>query len=155
MTQLKRYEFRMAEGEFDEVFIRNAEVHIERMDTTAFWIGIEAEGFAPLTLNTGVHRGTWFFNLEEDTELGDSGRFLQVQRPRNTPRVPVDARAKQLAEAQAALDAKDVALVNSLALLRKLRIGMVCTCKMLAYVVKKPPCETCQIDAALDAAKGA
>jgi hypothetical protein len=71
-------------GEFDEVFIKNAFVHIERMSDTAFWIGIEAKGLPMLMLNTGVHRGVWFFNIEEDAI---NGNWLTVQRPRKSKRV--------------------------------------------------------------------
>lgn len=76
----KQIRFKLdSEGEFDEVFISNASVHIERMNDTGFWIGIEGKGLPLLMVNTGVHRGKWFFNLEEDAI---DGRSFQVQRPR-------------------------------------------------------------------------
>ena len=109
-AELKQHEFHMACGELDEVFICNASVHIERMDTTAFWIGIEADGLPPLMLNTGVHRGTWFFNVEEDCEQG--GAFLQVQRPRNSTRVPIDARAAQIASLTTLLAERDAEIAR-------------------------------------------
>lgn len=82
------HDFGMSDGELDEVFIANASVHIERMDTTAFWIGIDAPGMAPLMLNTGVHRGIWYFNIQEDS-LDDKAQFLSIQRPRNSKSIPV------------------------------------------------------------------
>lgn len=65
--------------EFDEVFVPNAFVHIERMNETGYWIGINAPGLPSLMINTGVHRGVWFFNVEEDAIGGQS---FSVTRPR-------------------------------------------------------------------------
>jgi hypothetical protein len=59
------------QGEFDEAFFTNASVHIERMDTRAWWIGIETpEG--NFMINTGIADGKWFFNFEEDKLGGES-----------------------------------------------------------------------------------
>lgn len=63
--------------EFDETFIRNASVHIERMDECCFYIGIEAKGLPGLRLFTGIQGGNWFFNIEEDSR---GGRFISVRR---------------------------------------------------------------------------
>jgi len=66
------------QGEFDEMFLHNASVHIERMNTRAFWIGIETADGRNIHVNTGVHNGKWFFNVE-DTAVG--GKFESVERP--------------------------------------------------------------------------
>lgn len=63
--------------ELDEMFIQDAMVHIERMNETGFWIGIDSPGMPRLHINTGCHEDTWFFNIEED-RIG--GRFLTVER---------------------------------------------------------------------------
>lgn len=68
-------------GEFDEVFVKNASVHIERMGETAFWMRIDAPGLPSLMLNTGVHRGTWYFWGGEDSK---QGQHFSIQRPRRT-----------------------------------------------------------------------
>ena len=65
-------------GEFDEVFVRNAFVHVERMADRSFWIGIDSPGMARLSIRTGVADGKWYFNVEEDTL---SGRHESVTRP--------------------------------------------------------------------------
>lgn len=65
--------------ELDEVFVKNATVHIERMSDTSFWIGINSPGLPGLMVNTGVHRGTWFFNVYEDVT---GGKSYSVRRPR-------------------------------------------------------------------------
>lgn len=77
----KRHELRQdsIRGEFDEVCVRNARIHIERMGTTAFWMQIDAKGLPSLVINTGVHRGVWYFDVWED---GPGGRSLNVERPR-------------------------------------------------------------------------
>src|SRR6185437_10408306 len=97
------HEFSCPDGELDEVFINNASVHIERMHETAFWIGISCEGKPPLMLNTGVHRGTWYFNVEVDS-LEDPKSFY-VQRPRSSKlvacRKPEDAERIARLEAEA------------------------------------------------------
>jgi hypothetical protein len=82
----RRHEFRLDHRqEFDEIVLPQASVHIERMDETAFWIGIEAIGLPGLMVNTGVNRGTWYFNIEEDEH---NGRSFTVHRPRSrTPRI--------------------------------------------------------------------
>ncbi len=80
----KRHEFSLDDfGEFDEVFVKNASVHIERMDETAYWIGIDAPGMASLMVNTGTVDGVWYFNVEEDSL---DGRDFSVQRPRRPKR---------------------------------------------------------------------
>lgn len=59
--------------EFDELFLKDATVHIERMNTRAFWIGIEAADGQRIHINTGVEDGKWFFRVEEvDAEGGIS-----------------------------------------------------------------------------------
>jgi len=79
----KSYDFKMDSlGEFDELFIREAFVHIERMGDTAFWIGIYPpvkSGFPNIMLNTGVSKGRWYFNVEEDAVDGQS---VSVTSPR-------------------------------------------------------------------------
>lgn len=83
MSAEKRLDLRLDDkGEFDEAFIREASVHIERMAETAFWIGIDLPDGTSLMINTGVDHGQWFFNVEEDRE---AGRSYSVSRPR-TPR---------------------------------------------------------------------
>lgn len=80
-------------GEFDELFIRGADIHIERMNETGFWIGIDLPDGEQIMINTGVHQGVWYFNVEEDKA---GGRFLSVQRPRGTKPVKPLARARRL-----------------------------------------------------------
>lgn len=84
------HEFSCPDGELDEVFIANAFVHIERMGDTAFWIGIEGENKPMLHLNTGVHRGQWYFNIEVDSN--DEPHWLAVQRPRKGSAPPPSRR---------------------------------------------------------------
>lgn len=72
-------------GEFDEMWIKNAFVHIERMNDTGFWIGIEAPGMPHISVNTGVHSGEWFFSVSEEKSGG--GKFFRVTRPRRKPKV--------------------------------------------------------------------
>jgi hypothetical protein len=66
-------------GEFDELWLRNALVHVERMNETGFWIGIELPNGERISINTGVYRGEWFFNIDED-----GGKHFSVRRPRNS-----------------------------------------------------------------------
>lgn len=66
-------------GEFDEVFLRNAAVHIERMNETGFWIGIDLPDGRRVSVNTGIESGNWFFNVEEDKLNG--GKFHSINRP--------------------------------------------------------------------------
>lgn len=75
------------DGEFDETWFRSCHVHIERMNETGFWIGFDMPGDVRVMLNTGVHKGVWFFNLEED-KVGDH-QFASVQRPRSSKPIPV------------------------------------------------------------------
>lgn len=82
----KHHEFGEGLGEFDEVFIRNAFVHIERMNETGFWIGIDPpkdSGLPRIMVNTGVYKGEWYFNLQEDST---GGKHFSVRRPRNSKR---------------------------------------------------------------------
>ena len=88
--KLKKHKFGMDHrGELNEVFLSKASVHIERMNERCYWIGIEAPGFVPLLVTTGIDGSIWFFNVEED-EIG--GRFLQVQRSRRSKKVPMKKR---------------------------------------------------------------
>jgi hypothetical protein len=81
---LKQHDFGLDHrDELDEVFVRNAFVHIERMNETGYWIGIDSPGRPHLMINTGVHGGKWFFNVEED-KIG--GKYFNVERPRRKPR---------------------------------------------------------------------
>ncbi len=64
------------DGEFDEVWLENVSVHIERMHDTGFWIGFDLPDGRRVMLNTGVVRGRWFFTLQE------GGRVFPVHRPR-------------------------------------------------------------------------
>lgn len=85
----KHHKFTKAMGEFDELFVRNAFVHIERMNDTGFWIGIDlpkSSGLPRIMINTGVHQGVWFFNLSEDSM---DGQTVTVQRPRSSKHLPV------------------------------------------------------------------
>lgn len=67
-------------GEFDELFVQDARVHVERMNTRAFWIGIEVKGGPMIHINTGIHHGKWFFRVEDvDSPLG--GVSESVERP--------------------------------------------------------------------------
>lgn len=97
LPKLKHHAFDLGhDGEFDEVWVAKADVHIERMNDTGFWIGIDppkSSGLPRIMLNTGVYRGEWFFNLQEDC-FGDA-QCLSVRRPRNsrTP-LPKGPRAK-------------------------------------------------------------
>lgn len=91
-----QHEFSCPGGELDEVWIENAFVHIERMDDTAFWIGIEGKGKPMLHLNTGVHRGQWYFNIEVDSL--EKPEFLSVQRPRKGTHAPRGKRREPVGE---------------------------------------------------------
>jgi hypothetical protein len=98
-TPEQRVKFHMAMGEFDELWLDKADIHIERMDDAAFWIGFYPEVGPELMLNTGVYRGEWYFNIYEDV-VGD-GRDISVRRPRNS-KTPISKRNPRLE--QAALD---------------------------------------------------
>jgi hypothetical protein len=82
-TPQKRHNFSFSmdldigRAEFDELFVENASVHIERMDEAAFFIGIDAKGFPGLLVNTGIQGGKWYFNVQEDV---NAGRFISVHR---------------------------------------------------------------------------
>lgn len=80
-------------GEFDELWAANSFVHVERMDVTAFWIGIDSPGLPRIMINTGVQRGTWYFSVQEDKIDGQS---LQVQRPRRPSMEPPRWSSKKL-----------------------------------------------------------
>ncbi len=71
------------DGELDEVWFRNADVHIERMSRTGFWIGFDLPDGSRFMANTGVCRGRWFFTIEEGTE---GGRFFRAEHPRRPAR---------------------------------------------------------------------
>jgi len=85
MTEPLRFGKLDHRGEFDELWVRNAYVHVERMDKTAFWIGIDIEDDRDhrLMVNTGVDRGVWYFNVEEE---GGVGHSFTVRRPRSSTR---------------------------------------------------------------------
>lgn len=70
-------------GEFDEVWVSNAFVHVERMGEKEYWLGIERKGMPRISIFTGVYRGKWYFNIFED---GVDGQSFQVQRPRQSER---------------------------------------------------------------------
>ena len=83
--QQKHHLLYEARGEFDEMFVRNASVHIERMSETSFWIGIypsRASGLPGLMLNTGVCNGEWFFNIEEDCVMDSKSISVGKRLPR-------------------------------------------------------------------------
>lgn len=66
-------------NEFDELIVEKANVHIERLDTKAFWIGIYPDKGAGWMVNTGVDSdGNWFFNVEEDDDNPEGGRSFMV-----------------------------------------------------------------------------
>jgi hypothetical protein len=59
--------------EFDEVFVTNASVHIERMSDRCYWMCIdppEKSGLPSLRIFTGVGAGKWFFRISEDALEG-------------------------------------------------------------------------------------
>ena len=62
-------------GELDEIFLKATHVHIERMDTMAFWVGVNLPDGSLVHMRTGVAGGVWYFNVEGD------GQFETVQRP--------------------------------------------------------------------------
>lgn len=64
--------------EFDELIVENATVHIERLDKKTFWIGIYPKKGPGWAVATGVERGSWFFNVQEDT---DKGRLYRIKVP--------------------------------------------------------------------------
>lgn len=77
------HRFGFGNGEFDEVFVDNAFVHVERMNTRAWWIGItppKKSGLPRLMINTGIHDGEWYFNIEEDS-LHPDAKFCRIARP--------------------------------------------------------------------------
>lgn len=65
-------------GELDEYFADGAHVHIERMDTRSFWIGLDLPGDRHVRINTGVSGNKWYFNVEEDWA---EGKTYEVNRP--------------------------------------------------------------------------
>lgn len=85
MPKPKLHQFSLdKDGELDEVFIKNAFVHIERMNDRGYWIGIyppDKSGLPKLMVNTGVHFGEWFFGLYEDSEDAKAQSF-STRRPR-------------------------------------------------------------------------
>ncbi len=86
MSEKLPVQFRLdSQGEFDEVFLASASVHIERMNDTGFWIGIDLPDGNRVSVNTGVDRGTWFFNVDEDGLI--DGQNFSVQRPRRSKAV--------------------------------------------------------------------
>lgn len=65
---MKEHEYRSDSlGEFDEVGIANAFIHIERTDEMCFWIGIDSPGKPSIHIRTGIQDGMRRFRLEEDT----------------------------------------------------------------------------------------
>ncbi len=80
-------------GEFDEVWLKNADVHIERMRARSFWIGINSPD-GDIMINTGIAYGEWFFNVEEDAI---NGRFFPVRRPASyaKPKIPTAGKRKK------------------------------------------------------------
>ncbi len=82
-------------GEFDEVWLKNADVHVERMGARSFWIGINSPG-GDIMINTGIHDGEWYFNVSEDAV---DGRFFAVRRPahytnKQKPKIPTVGKGK-------------------------------------------------------------
>lgn len=74
-----------SDGELDEIFASGG-IHIERMSDSSFWIGIypdRKKGLPDLMINTGVHGGVWYFNVEEDVI---DGRSFQVRRTKKVKR---------------------------------------------------------------------
>lgn len=82
----KHRRFRLDDsGEFDEVCVKNAFVHIERMSESEFWGGIDppkGSGLPEIMLFTGVTKGTWYFNVGEDCH--DGSQHFSVRRPRKS-----------------------------------------------------------------------
>lgn len=66
-------------GAFDAVWVANAFVHVERMSDTCFWMRFDTQQGPGIAIRTGIHRGKWFFRIEED-KIG--GREYVVERPR-------------------------------------------------------------------------
>lgn len=64
--------------EFDELFVSDASVHVERMNERGFWIGVTGSDGRRFSINTGIADGKWFFSVEEDKKRG---QFYSVQRP--------------------------------------------------------------------------
>ena len=82
VTPTMRSEEKDHRSEFDEVFVREASVHIERMADRCFWIGIDppsSSRLPSLRIFTGVERGKWFFRISEDSL--DAAQEMVVQRP--------------------------------------------------------------------------
>lgn len=66
-------EFRLDEsGEFDELCVPAAAIHVERMTETGFWIGIDLPDGNRIMINTGMFQGEWYFNVDEDVKDGKS-----------------------------------------------------------------------------------
>lgn len=86
IVEANKRDFGISLGEFDEVWATDAFVHVERMSDTGFWIGIDEPGKPRLMINTGVHRGVWFFNVYEDSM---DGKSFGVQRPRRA-KIPTE-----------------------------------------------------------------
>ena len=62
--------------EFDELFA-SGDIHVERMSTRSFWIGIDTAS-GHICINTGVAEGKWYFNVEEDW---NGGKRYEIERP--------------------------------------------------------------------------
>ena len=69
-------------NEFDELVVEKANVHIERMDKKAFWIGIYPKNGKGWMVNTGVdEHGEWYFNVDEDSERDENRSYSVRVRP--------------------------------------------------------------------------
>lgn len=100
--EAKKHDFKLSDDELDEFFVSGADIHVERMNTAAFWIDISHPSLPGLSINTGVHRGVWFFNVQNNSE---DDEFFNVQRPRKSKPVELP----KLAELRTVL-AKTIAI---------------------------------------------
>lgn len=69
-------------GEFDELWATNADIHIERMNATGWWMGIDLPNGDKWMLNFGAvnQRAKFFFNVEKDS-LSDEQCFGLKGKP--------------------------------------------------------------------------
>ena len=75
MKKQKHHDFHLdrIEGEFDELWVGSANVHIGRMNETGFWIGIdppESSGLPRIMLNTGEPFSFIDSSIQQGAEKG-------------------------------------------------------------------------------------
>jgi hypothetical protein len=69
------------DGEFDELVVTDAFVHIERMSSTGFWMAVTPREGMPYALRFGFEEGVFYVRLNEEIPAAAGGKIWLVEVP--------------------------------------------------------------------------